>query len=108
MSGSSCYFLTGIQVSQKTGKVVWDSHLCKNFPQLAVIHTVKGVSIVSEVKVDIFLEFSYFLYYPKDIGNLLSGSSAISKSSLYIWNFSFHILVKSSLKYFFEHYFASM
>ena len=78
--------------------MVWDSHLFKNFPQLVVIHTVKGFSIISEAEVDIFLEFPYFLYDPKDIGNLISGSLAFSKSSLYIWNFSFHILVKSSLK----------
>ena len=84
MSCSNCCFLTCIQISQEAGKVVWYSHLLKNFPQFAVIHTVKGFSIVSEAEVDAFLEFSWFFYDPMDIGNLISGSSAFSKSSLYI------------------------
>ena len=78
MSGSSCYFLTGIQVSQKTGKVVWDSHLCKNFPQLAVIHTVKGFDVVYKTEVDTFLELSCFLDDPVDAGNLISAVAAIT------------------------------
>ena len=83
--------------------MVWYSHLLKNFPQFVVIHTVKGFSIVSEAEVDVFLEFSCFFYDPMDIGNLISGSPAFSKSSLNIWNFSVHMLLKPSLENF-EHY----
>ena len=81
MSDSICCFLTCIQISQEAGKVVWYSHLL-NFPQFVVIHTVKSFSIVNEVEVDIFLEFSCFFYDPMDVVNLVSGSSAFSKSSL--------------------------
>jgi len=84
MSGSNCCFLTCLQVSQETGKVVWYSCLSKNFPQFVVIHTVKGFSVVNEAEVDVFLEFPCFLYDPTDVGNLISGSSAFSKSSLFI------------------------
>ena len=87
--------------------MVWYSHLFTNFPQFVVIHTVKGFSVVNEAKVDIFLEFSCFFVDPMDVGNLVSGSSAFSKSSLYIWNFSVHILLMPSLKDF-EHNLASM
>ena len=87
--------------------MLWYSHLFKNIPHFVVIHTVKGFSVVSEAEVDIFLEFSCFFYDPTDVSNLISGSSAFSKSSLYIWNFSVHILLKPSLKDF-EHYFASV
>ena len=107
MSGSNCCFLTCMQVSQEAGKVVWYSHLSKNFPQFFVIHTVKGFREVNEVEVDVFLEYPCFFYYPTDVGNLVSGSSAFSKSSLYIRKFSFHVLLKPSLKEF-EHYLASM
>ena len=107
MSGSNCCFLTCIQVSQEAGKVVWYSHLLKNFPQFAVIHTVKGFSIVNEAVVDIFLEFSSFLYDPMDFGNLISGSSAFSKSSLYIWKSLACVPLKPSLKGF-DHYLTSM
>ena len=107
MSGFNCCFLTGIQVSQETGKVVYYSHLFHNFPQFIVIHTVKGFSIVNEAVVDTFLEFSCFFYDPVDFGNLISGSSAFSKSSLYIWKLLVHMLFKPSLKDF-EQYFASM
>ena len=107
MSSSNCYFFTYIQVSQEVGKVVWYSRLFENFPQFGVIHTVKGFSIVSEAEVDVFLEFSCFLYDPTDVGNLISGSSAFSKTSLNIWKFSVHILLKPWLEDF-EHYFASM
>ena len=100
-------FLTCIQVSQNAGRVDWYSHLFKNFPQFVVIHTVRGFSVVSEAEVDVFLEFSYFFYDPTDVGYLISGSSAFSKSSLNIWRFSVHILRKPSLKDF-EHYFTSM
>ena len=88
MSGSNCCFLTCIQVSQETDKVVWYSHVFKNFPQFFVIHMVKGFSIVNEAEVDVFLEFSCFFYDPKNIGNLINGSSAsaFSKPNLNIWN----------------------
>ena len=87
--------------------MVWYSHLIKNFPQFVMIHTVKGFSIIDEVKVDVFLEFPCFLYNPMDVGNLISGSSAFSKSSLYIWKFPVHVPLKPSLKDF-ENYFASV
>ena len=96
-----------MQVSQEAGKVVWYSHLFKNFPQLVVIHTVKGVSIVNEAEVDVFLEFPCLFYDPTDVGNLISGASAFSKSSLNIWKFSVHVLLKLVLENF-EHFFASM
>ena len=89
------------------GQVVWYSHLFKNFPQLVVIHTVKGFSFVNESEVDIFPEFPCFFYDPVDVGNLISGSSVFSKSSLNIWKFMVHILLKPCLENF-EHYFASM
>ena len=106
MSSSNCCFLTSIQVSQEAGKVAWYSHLLKNFPQFVVIHTVKGFNVFNEA-VDVFLEFSCFFYYPTDVGNLISGSSALSKSSLNIWKFLFHLLLKHSLKDF-EHSLASI
>ena len=107
MSSSNCCFLSCIQVSQETGWVVWYSHLSKNFPQFVVIYTVKGFSIVNEAEVDVFLEFPCFFYDPAYVGNLISGSFAFSKSSLYIWKFSVHILLKPSLEDF-EHYLASL
>ena len=79
---SNCCFLTSIQVSQETGKMVWYSHLFKSFPQFVMIHTVKGFSIVNETEVDVFLEFPCFLCDPANVGNLVSGSSAFSKPSL--------------------------
>ena len=75
MSASNCCFLTCIQVSQKTGKVVWYFHLFKNFPQFIVIHTVKGFSLVNEAEMDVFLEFACFLCDPTNVGNLVSGFS---------------------------------
>ena len=107
MSGSNCCFLTCIQVSQEAGKVVWYSHLFKNFLQFLVIHTVKGFGIVNKAEVDIFLKLSCFLYDPTDVGNLISDFSAFSKSMLNIWKFSVHVLLKPSLENF-EHYFASV
>ena len=158
MSGSNCCYLTCIQISQETGKVVWYSHLFKNFPEFVVIHTVKGFGVVNEAEVDVFLELSCFFFvvqwmlawrrkwqpspvflpgesqgqgrlvgcclwgrtesdtteeteqqYQKqqDVGNLISGSSAFSKSSLNTWEFSVHILLKTSLENF-EHYFTRM
>ena len=85
--------------------MVWYSHLFQNFPQFVVIHTVKGFGIVN--KADVFLELSCFFNDPMDVGNLISGSSAFSKSSLNIWKFTVHLLLKPGLENF-EHYFASM
>ena len=79
----------------------------EEFPQFVVIYIVKGFSIVNEAKVDVFLEFSCLFYNPTDVGNLISGSSAFSKSSLNIWKFMVHVLLKSGLENF-EHYFTSM
>ena len=107
MSSSNCCFLTCIQLSQEAGQVVWYSHLLKNFPQFAVIHTVKGFGIVSKAQVDIFLELSCFCKDPADVGNLISGSSSFSKTSLNIWKFTVHILLKPGLENF-EHYFTSV
>ena len=87
--------------------MIWYSHLFKNFPQFVVLHTVKGFSIVNEAEVDAFLGFFCFFYDPTDVGNLISSSSAFSKSSLNIWKFSVHLLLKASLENF-EHYFASI
>ena len=98
MSSSNCCFLTCTQVYQEAGKVVWYYHLCKIFPQFVVIHIVIGFSVVNEAEVGVFLEFSYVLYDPMNVSNLTSGSSAFSKSSLYIWNFSVPIVLKPSLK----------
>ena len=87
--------------------MVWYSHLFQNFPQFIVIHTVKGFGIVNKAEVDVFLELSCFFDDPTDVGNLISGSSAFSKSSLHIWKFMAHLLLKPGLENF-EHYFASM
>ena len=107
MSSSNCCFLTCIQVSQGAGQVVWYSHLFQNFPQFIVIHTVKGFGIVNKAEIDVFLEPSCFFNDPVDVGNLISGSSAFSKSSLNMCKFSVHVLLETSLENF-EHYFASM
>ena len=87
--------------------MVWYSYLFKNFPEFVVIHTVKGFSIVNEAEVDVFLEFSCYFYDPIDVGNLISGSSAFSKSSLNIWKFMVHVLLKPGVENF-EHYFAGV
>ena len=87
--------------------MVWYCHIFKNFPQFVVIHTVKNFTIVNEAEVDVFLEFPCFLIYPKDVGNLTSGSSATSKSSLNIWKFTVQVLLKPDLVNF-EHSFASI
>ena len=92
MSGSNGCFLTYLQISQEACQVVWYSHLLKNFPQFILIHTVKCFSVVSEVEVGVFLELSCFFYDPTDVGNLISGSSAFSKSSLNIWVIGSHIV----------------
>ena len=107
MSDSNYCFLTCIQISQEAGKVIWYSHLFKNVPQFILIHTVKGFSIVNEADVDVFLELSCFFCDPTNVGNLKSSSSAFSKSSLNIWKFMVHILLKPGLENF-EHYFASV
>ena len=107
MSRSNCCFLTCIQISQEAGKVVWYSHLFQNFPQFVVIHTVKGFGIVNKAEVDVFLELSCFFNDPTNVGNLISGSSALSKTSLNIWKFTVHVLLKPGLEDF-EHYFASV
>ena len=106
MSSSNCCFLTCIQISQDAGKVVWYCRLFKNFPQFVVIHTVKSFGIVNKAEVNVFLELSYF-NDPMDVGNLIFGSSAFSKSSLNIWKFTVHILLKPSFENF-EHYFTSV
>ena len=87
--------------------MVWYSHLFKNFPQFIVIHTVKGFGTVIKAEVDVFLELSCFFDDPTDVGNLISGSSAFSKTSLNIREFTVHVLLKPGLDNF-EHYFTSM
>ena len=107
MSSFNCCFLTCIQVSQEAGQVVWYSHLFQNFPQFIVIHTVEGFGIVKKAEIDVFLELSCFSDDPVDVGNLISGCSAFSKSSLNIWKFTVHVLLKSGLENF-EHYLTSV
>ena len=114
MSSSKCCFLTCIQVSQEAGQVVWYSHLLKNFPQFffpqfftVVIHTVKGFGIVNKAEIAVFLELSCFFGDPADVGNLISISSAFSKSSLNIWKFMVYVMLKPGLENF-DHYIASM
>ena len=87
--------------------MIWDSHLLKKFPQFVVIHTVKGFGVANKAEVDVFLELSCFFDDPTDVGNLTSGSSAFSKSSLNIWKFMVNVLLKADLEDF-EHYFASV
>ena len=87
--------------------MVWYSHLFKNFSQFVMIHTVMVFSVVSETKVNVFLEFPYFLYDLVNVGNLISGSSAFSKSSLNIWKFSVHVMLKPRMQDF-EHNLTSM
>ena len=93
MSGSDYCFLTYIQISQEVGKVVWYLHHFKNFPQFIVIHTVKAfLGVVNKAEIDGFLELSCFFHDPVDVGNLVSGSSAFSKTSLNIREFMVHVL----------------
>ena len=87
--------------------MVWYTHLFQNFPQFIVIHTVKGFGIVNKAEIDVFLELSCFLHDPVDVGNLDSGSSAFSKTSLSIREFTVHVLLKPGLENF-EHYFTSI
>ena len=106
MSSSNCCFLTYIQVSRR--QIRWSGiPISENFPQFVVIHIIKGFSIVNEAEVDVFLEFSCFFDNPAYVDNLISGSSAFSKSSLNIWKLSVHVLLKSGLENF-EHDLASM
>ena len=107
MSGSNYCFLSCIQISQEAAKLVWYSHLFKNFPEFVVIHTVKVFGVVTKTEVDVYLESSCFFYDPVDVGSLISDSSAFSKSTLNIWKFMVHILLKPGLENF-EHYFISM
>ena len=107
ISSSNCCFLTCIQVSQEAGQVVWYSHLFKNFPEFVVVHMVKGFGIVNKAEIDVFLEIACFFDDPMDVGNLICSSSAFSKSSLNIWKFTIHILLKPGLENF-EHCFTSV
>ena len=118
MSTSNCCFLACIQISQEAGQVVWYSHFSQNFPQFIVIHTVKGFGIVNKAEIDVFLELSCFFEDPADVGNLISGSSAFSKTSLnirssrftYCWSLAWRILSitllaceMSAIVWWFEH-----
>ena len=87
--------------------MVWYSHLLKNYPQLVMIHIVKGFSMVSKAEIDVFLELSCFFYDPTDVGNLIFGSFAFSRSNLTNWKLTVHVPLKPGLENF-EHYFASM
>ena len=107
MSSSNYCFLTCIQISKEAGQVVWYSHLFQNFLQVVVIHKVKGFGIVNKTEIYVFLELSCFFHYPVDVGKLTSGSSAFSKTSLSIWKFTVHILLKPGLENF-EHSFTSV
>ena len=107
MYSSNCYFLTCIQISQEAGTVVWYSHLFQNFSQFIMIHTVKGFGIVNKAEIDVFLELSCFFDDLANVGNLISGFSAFSKTSLNIWKYMVHVLLKPGLENF-EHYFTSV
>ena len=107
MSSSNCCFLTCIQVSQEAGQVVWYSHLFQDFPQFIVIYTVKGFGIVSKAEVDVFQALSCFFDESADVGNLMSGSFAFSKTSLNNWKFTVHVLLKPGLENF-KHYTTSV
>ena len=108
MSSSKQFcFLSCIQISQEAGHVVWYAHHFQNFSQFVVIHTVKGFGVINRAEINVFLELSCFFDDPLDVGNLISGSSAFSKSSLNIWKFLVHILLKPGLENF-KYYFASV
>ena len=107
MSSYKCCFPTCIQISQGAGQVVWYSHLSQNFPQFVMIYIVKDFGLVNKAEIDFFLELSCFFDDEMDVGNLISGSSAFSKTSLNIWKFMVHVLLKPDLENF-EHYFTSV
>ena len=107
MSSSHSRFLTGIQISQEAGQVVWYSHLFQNFPQFVVIQIVKGLGIVNKAETDVFLKLTSFFDDQVDVGNMIPGSSVFSKSSLTIWELMVYILVKPGLKNF-QHCFTSV
>ena len=107
MSGSNCYYLTCMQISQEAGQVVWYSHLFQNFSQFVMIYTVKGFGIINKAGVDVILELSCFIHDPADAGNLISGSSAFSKARLNMWKFMFHVLLKPGLENF-KHFVAGV
>ena len=107
MSSSNCCLLTCLQVSQEVGQVVWYSHLFQNFPQLIMIHIVKRFGIVNKAEIDVSLELLCFFNDPEDVDNLISGSSACSKTNLNIWKFTVHELLKPGLKNF-KHHFTSV
>ena len=107
MSSSNYCFLTCIEISEEAGQGVWYSHLFQNFPQFIVIYAVKGFGLVNKAAADVFLELSCFFSDPADVGNLISGSSAFSKTSLNIWKFTVHVLLKLGLENF-EHCFTSV
>ena len=107
MSSSNFCFLTCIQISQEAGQVVWYSHLIQDFPQFIVIYTVKVFGIVNKAEIDVFLELSCFFDDSTDVDNLISGSSAFSKTSLNIWKFTVHILLRPGLENF-ERYCTSV
>ena len=102
-----CCFLTCIRISQESGQVFWCLHLFQNFPQFIVIHTGKGFGIVNNAEIDVFLKLSCFFDDPADVGNLISDPSSFSKTSLDIWKFKVHVLLKPGLENF-EYYFTSM
>ena len=107
MSSSNCCLLTCILISQEASQVVWYSQLFQNFPEFIVIHTVKGFGIVNKADIDVFLKLSCFFNHPTDIGYLISCSSAFSKTSLNIWKFKAHVLLKPPLENF-DHSFTSV
>ena len=108
MSSSNCCFLTCIWVSQEAGFSRWSGiPISWRIFQFLVIHTVKGFGLVKEAEIDVFLELSYFFHDPADVGNLISASSAFSKTSLNICKFMVHVLLKSGLENF-KHYFTNM
>ena len=98
ISSSNCCLLTCIQISQEASQVVWYSHLFQNFPQFIGIHIVKGFGIVNKAETDVFLALSCFFHDPADVGSLISDSSAFSKTSLNIWKFTVHVLLKPGLE----------
>ena len=106
-TSSNCCFLICIQISQEAGRVVWYSHLFQNFPQFIASHTVKGFGIVDKAEIDVFLELSCFFHDLADVGDLICGSSAFSKTSLNIRKFMVHVLLKPGLENL-EHYLTSV